>query len=217
MIPGAPSLRAASMSRRGGVVVPDVEAHTVVLVEGESDGAAVHAAAALAGLDLRLLDVAVVAMGGVTNIRHHLGRLGPPGLHTILGLYDSAEAAVIGRALADSSATTARADHRLCEGDPVLLAQHGFQVCHRDLEDELIRAVGTDGVIATIAAAGELRAWHSMQQQPAQRGRPVEDQLRRWLGSGATRKIRYAPLLVDALPPERLPPPLLALLATVSG
>ena len=47
-----------------------------------------------------------------------------------------------------------------------------------------------------------------MQKQPAWRGRPVEEQLRRFFGSGARRKIRYARFLVEALDLARVPRPL---------
>ena len=43
---------------------------------------------------------------------------------------------------------------------------------------------------------------------PAWRVRATEEQLRRFMGSGARRKIRYARLLVDALDLERVPRPL---------
>lgn len=202
---------------RAGIAVPSVDAGLVVLVEGESDRAAVEAAATLCRLHLRSLDAVVLSMDGVTNIRHHLRRHGPAGdRRRILGLCDSAESSVVGRALAECPDMPAETVDRLESGDPILLAQHGFQVCRRDLEDELIRAIGTPGVIDIIDANGERRAWHSMQQQPAQRDRPVADQLRRWLGSGARRKIQYAPLLVAALPPERLPEPLSALLTAIA-
>lgn len=202
---------------RAGIAVPSVDAGVVVLVEGESDRAAVEAAASLRRLDLGFCDAVVLSMGGVTNIRHHLRRHGTAGdRHRILGLCDSAESSVVGRALAENCDGSTEGAHRLHSGEPILLAHHGFQVCHRDLEDELIRALGTREVMDIIEATGERRAWHSMQQQPAQRDRPVADQLRRWLGSGATRKIRYAPLLVASLPPERLPEPLNALLAAIT-
>jgi hypothetical protein len=202
---------------RVGIAVPSVDASLVVLVEGESDRAAVEAAALLCRIDLLRLDAVVLSMDGVTNIRHHLRRHGPAGdRRRILGLCDSAESPVVGRALAEYSDMSPEAVAGLESGDPILLAHHGFQVCRRDLEDELIRAIGTRGVIDIIDAVGERRAWHSMQQQPAQRDRPVADQLRRWLGSGARRKIQYAPLLIAALPPERLPTPLSALLAAIT-
>jgi hypothetical protein len=43
----------------------------------------------------------------------------------------------------------------------------------------------------------------------------VEQQLRRWLGSGGRRKTRYATLLVQAVELERVPRPLDGVLAHV--
>jgi hypothetical protein len=43
----------------------------------------------------------------------------------------------------------------------------------------------------------------------------MQEQLRRWLGSGGRRKIRYARLLVDALDLARVPRPLDGVLAHV--
>ena len=65
----------------------------------------------------------------------------------------------------------------------------GFFVCTLDLEDELIRALGTGAVEGIIAAQGELRSLRTLQRQPAQRGRPAQDQLRRFMSgrSGSKR------------------------------
>jgi hypothetical protein len=46
---------------------------------------------------------------------------------------------------------------------------------------------------------GELGSFRTFQRQPAWQGRATKEQLRRFMGSGAGRKIRYARLLVDAL------------------
>jgi hypothetical protein len=81
-------------------------------------------------------------------------------------------------------------------------------VCVVDLEDELIRALGAERVREILEAEGDLGAFRTLQKQPEWRGRPVEEQLRRWLGSGARRKLRYACLLVDALDLDRVPKPL---------
>ena len=54
-----------------------------------------------------------------------------------------------------------------------------------------------------------------MQKQPEWRGRHPEEQLRRFMGSGGRRKIRYARLLVDALELTRVPRPLERVLAHV--
>jgi hypothetical protein len=91
----------------------------------------------------------------------------------------------------------------------------GFYVCEADLEDELIRAVGADAIERIAQEQGDLRAFRTLQKQTAWQGRDVRDQLRRWLGSGGRRKVRYAQLLVDALEPARVPRPLDRVLAHV--
>ncbi len=73
----------------------------------------------------------------------------------------------------------------------------GFYVCVNDLEDELIRAVGTAGVEELFDSQGDLGSFRSLQSQPAWRGREPEAQMRRFLGSGSRRKLRYARLLVE--------------------
>ena len=91
----------------------------------------------------------------------------------------------------------------------------GFYVCNVDLEDELIRALGADTVERIVEAHGDLRAFRTLQKQAAWRGKSAHEQLRRFMGSGGSRKIRYARLLVDALDPARIPQPLEGVLAHV--
>jgi hypothetical protein len=91
--------------------------------------------------------------------------------------------------------------------------EHVF-VCDVDLEDELIRALGADRVEEILAENGDLRRFRTLQKQAVWRDRPVRDQLRRWIGSGARRKTRYAGLLVEALDLDRVPAPLLDVLRT---
>jgi hypothetical protein len=55
-------------------------------------------------------------------------------------------------------------------------------------------------------------AFATMQQQPAQRGRPIELQLHRWLRSSSIRNHRYLPVLADGLEPDRVPAPLAGVL-----
>jgi hypothetical protein len=52
-----------------------------------------------------------------------------------------------------------------------------------------------------------------MQRQPAQRGRTVEAQLRRFMGTHSGRKLKYARLLVEALDLDAVPRPLDGVLA----
>ena len=81
-------------------------------------------------------------------------------------------------------------------------------MCDLDLEDELIRAHGAAAIEALFAEHGDLSPFRTFQRQPAWRGQPVEAQLRRFFGSADRRKLRYASILVAALPSERVPQPL---------
>lgn len=90
-------------------------------------------------------------------------------------------------------------------------------VCDPDLESELVRALGIDGVEAVIAQQGELDSFRRLQRQPFQRGRTGEEQLARFFGGRSGNKARYARLLTEALPLDRIPPPLAALLAALPG
>jgi len=176
---------------------------TTVLVEGESDRMAVEALALRAGHDLGAERVAVVPMGGATSIVHFLDRYGPEGAgHRLLGLCDERESRGIARALARAGIGSSS------------LAELGFHVCHADLEDELIRCLGVDAVLDVIDSQGELASFRILQQQPAQRDRPITAHLRRFFGGRSGNKIRYARLLVDALPAGDAPPPLARLIAS---
>jgi len=180
-------------------------ARAVVLVEGVSDQAAVEALARRRGRDLDGEGVVVVPMGGATNIGRFLELFGPRGADvTLTGLCDAGEEAYFRRSL-----------ERAGFGSPSTRAEMerlGFYVCDADLEDELIRSLGSTEVERVIGAQGDLNAFRLLQQQPAQRGRGVEQHLRRFMGSGGGRKIRYASLLVDALDLTRVPTPLALLL-----
>lgn len=179
---------------------------SVVLVEGSSDRAAVETLALRRGRDLAAQGVRVVAMGGATNLRYHLQALGSRGGRpTLTGLCDAAEEAHFRRGLEESG--LGRIETR---DDMEML---GFFVCEADLEEELIRAVGVAGVEEVIEAAGELGSFRRLQAQPAQRNRPVEAQLHRFMGSQSGRKTHYARLLVEALEPDRVPRPLDGVLA----
>lgn len=89
-------------------------------------------------------------------------------------------------------------------------------VCDPDLEGELIRALGVDGVLEVIDAQGELPSFHKLQAQPFQRSRTPEQQLARFFGGRSGNKARYARLLALAVPLDRIPPPLAALLRAVT-
>lgn len=90
-------------------------------------------------------------------------------------------------------------------------------VCDPDLESEFVRALGVEGVEAVIAAEGELGSFRRLQQQPFQRARTPEQQLARFFGGRSGNKPRYAALLAAAVPLDRIPPPLAALLDALGG
>jgi predicted ATP-dependent endonuclease of OLD family len=182
--------------------------HTVVLVEGVSDQQALEALARRRGRNLDAEGIAVVAMGGATNIRTFVDELGPHGRDLRLaGLCDAGEEGDFKRALERAGLGT----NLTREG----MEQLGFYVCEADLEDELIRALGAAKVEHVIEAQGDLESFRSFQKQPAWRGRPVERQLRRFLGTHSGRKIQSAALLVDALDLTKAPRPLDGVLAHV--
>jgi hypothetical protein len=179
-----------------------------VLVEGLSDQAALAALARRRGRDLEAERVAIVPIGGAQAIGGALERLGPRGLGvTLAGLCDSGEEAHFQRALARAGLGSA--------GTRAELEALGFYVCVVDLEDELIRALGAASVERVVEAEGDLGAFRTLQKQPAWRGRPTEEQLRRFMGSGGSRKVRYARLLVEALDLAQVPRPLDRVLAHV--
>ena len=179
-----------------------------MLVEGRSDRTALLTLAGRLGRDLAAEGVEVVAMDGITNTRAFALRYGPRGLVLRLaGLYDSGEESTVRRGLAAAGV-----------GDgvrPRELAHLGFYACTVDLEDELIRALGADGVEAVIDAAGETLSLRRLAQMPAQRDRPREALLHRFIGVRAGRKERYARLLVEALDLAQAPRPLTDLLGRV--
>jgi len=173
---------------------------TVILVEGMSDRLALESLASRRGRDLRVEGVSVIAMGGAKNIGRFLDRFRPRGLAVrVAGLCDEAEEPDfrLGLERAGLGSGLSRAD----------MERLGFHVCVEDLEDELIRALGAEAVVKVIEAGGELGAFRTLQKQPAWRGRPIERQLRRFLGN-RSRKIECAPLLVGALDLSRVPRPL---------
>ncbi len=180
---------------------------TVILVEGKSDELAVEALASRSGRVLNAEGISVIAMGGAKNIGRFLDRFGPRGLGlTLAGLYDEAEEPDFRRGLERTGfgSGLSRVD----------IERLGFHACVEDLEDELIRALGPEEVIAEIESRGELGPLRTLQKQPDWRQRPIEQQLRRFLGN-ASRKIDYAPRLVEALDLSNVPRPLAELLARV--
>jgi hypothetical protein len=185
-----------------------VDARAVVLVEGISDRCALEALAERRGRNLDAEGIAVVPIGGAQSIGRFLDRFGPQGLDVRLaGLCDAGEEDDFRRGLerAGLGSHLTRAE----------MEQLGFFVCVADLEEELIRALRAARVEQIVDAQGDLGSFRTLQKQPAWRGRPTEEQLRRFMGSGGRRKIRYARLLVEALDPAQVPRPLDLVLAHI--
>lgn len=201
--PDSPLVAAASVALAAAAT-----ARAVVLVEGISDQLAVEALAERRGRQLADEGVAVVPIGGATSIGRFLDVLGPGGSDLALaGLCDAGEERDVVRGLQRAGMGT-----HLGRAEMEAL---GFYVCVDDLEDELIRAVGAAGVEELLDAEGELRSFRTFQKQPAQQGRSTEAHLRRFVGTRGGRKIRLAPLLVDALDLTAVPRPLDGVLSSV--
>ncbi|WP_327370496.1 ATP-dependent endonuclease [Streptomyces sp. NBC_01217] len=126
---GAPAAAAAAHELAGGTAL-----RTAVLVEGTSDQVALEVLAARHGRALGAQGIAVIPLGGATNIGRFMSLLGPQGLDVALaGLCDAGEERHFARALerAGLGRDLARADM-----EPL-----GFYVCVADLEEELIRSL----------------------------------------------------------------------------
>jgi hypothetical protein len=180
-------------------------AEAVVLVEGISDQIAVETLAARRGRDLDAERVVVFPTGGVHAMARYLTQFGPAGAGLRLaGLCDAGEEDVVRRGLAGAGIGS--------PGTRAEMERLGFYVCAEDLEDELIRAIGAARVETLIDSQGDLGSFRTLQGQPEWRSQPTAAQLRRFLGSGARRKLRYARLLAGSVDPGRLPHPLEAVL-----
>ena len=188
--------------------VARVDPRAVVLVEGISDQVALAALAERRGRNLDAEGISIVPIGGATTIGRFLDLFGPEGSDfRLAGLCDVGEERAFRRGVerAGFGADLTRAE----------MEALGFFVCVADLEDELIRSLGAAAVEQVVDAHGELGSFRTMQKQPAQRGRTLEEQLRRFLGTRSGRKIQYARWLVDALDLAEVPRPLDGVLAHV--
>jgi hypothetical protein len=159
----------------------------VILVEGVTDRIALEAVAERLGLDL--VEVEIVPIGGAQAIRRAAAQYEG---ERVVGLCDANEERSFRRVLGDATF-----------------------VCDKDIEDELIRALGPSRVEEVVAAEDELGIFRSFQNQLFWRGRPVEAQLRRWLQNGG-RYLRYPPLMIAAMEPHEIPAPLAGVLGAVA-
>ena len=208
LLAGYVSGPAAATAATAAALPRAAAARAVVLVEGISDQIAVETLASRQRRDLAAEGIVVLPVGGAHGVARYLRLFGPAGTGARLaGLCDEAEEHIVRRGLAAAGLGAA--------GSRAELERLGFSVCVADLEDELVRAAGTALAAEVLAAHGDLGKFRTMQRQPAWRGKDEKAQLRRFLGAGARRKLRYARLLTEAIDPDRIPRPLEAVLAAV--
>ena len=181
-----------------------------MLVEGESDRRALAALARQLGRDLDSEDAELVAMGGVTNLRRHLAELAAlPVAPQVVGLFDVGEAATVSRMLAESGRPRA--------STVAELEALGFFACSLDLEEQRRQAAGPAAIEQVLAERRGLDRFRSFQRQPAQRDRPTTAQSRRFAGTASGRKTRFAADVVEVLPLDRMPAPLIGVLDAVAA
>jgi len=177
---------------------------TVVLVEGRSDAVAIDVLATRSGRDLDAEHIAVVPIGGATAVRRFLDPFGPSGLDLrVAGLVDAAEERFFRQAVQDDRHPELTRDE---------MEQLGFFVCDPDLEHELVRAIGTERTLAIIDELGQSKALNTFRNQPAQRERPLEAQLFRFMATMSGRKSLYASALATAVNLDHMPRPIHELL-----
>ena len=177
----------------------------MILVEGPSDQVALETLAKRRGCDLEAMDVQIVPMGGATNVRVYLDSLRRADERILLaGLCDAGEIEMFRKGLMRAGMGKSHDLHDM--------AERGFFVCHRDLEDELIRALGTERVLDVFDSDGRLGKFRGFQHQVAQRELPVEAQL---LGFVSNWKIHFARLFAEALDENCIPEPLDGVLSHV--
>ena len=178
---------------------------TIIVVEGVTDQLALTLAARRSGRDLDAEGASVVAIHGAHALGRFLRQLAAEGPGPKLaGLYDEGEEAVIRGALE-------RAGYG-ADLHGVRLEAIGFFACVADLEEELIRAAGESHLSTLIDLEGDSQPWHTFQHQHAWRGRPVDQQFRRFIRSVSERNSRYIRAIIETIDPSGLPRPLRLLL-----
>ena len=166
-------------------------APVVIAVEGASDRVVLELLARRRGRDLVAEGIRVAPIGGAHAIARFVTELPPRTV--VRGLCDANEAYLFRRVLDD------------------------VFICTPDLEGELMRALGVGAIQEIVDRAGDAPSFRKFQQQPAQRGRPLEAQLNRWWRSSWRRYKSYLPLFVESLDLDRVPQPLDEVLESVGS
>lgn len=173
-----------------------------ILVEGDSDKAAVIALAPRFGVDLVSEGITVAVIGGAGNFGRAIPEATALG-HRVGGLYDEAEERFVAGALNRQ------------EGED--LTRQGFFACRPDLELELVRAVGAVEMTNLLDSQGDLKTFRNFQGQPAHRDFEAVDQMRRFISASGARKAQYAALMAEAVTFEAVPEPLEGLIHWIWG
>ena len=148
-------------------------------------------------------------MHGATNIRRHLlAATEAADSPRVVGMCDAPEAPFFVRALRRVGCAV--------EG-PTDLPRWGFQVCHRDLEDELMRDLGESGTREVVEALGLTQRFAMLTQQPAWQSGSFHEQVHRFAGAASGRKELMGAALAEALDVDALPTPLAGLLDAIGA
>lgn len=175
-------------------------ARAVILVEGEADRLVMANLAARLGLDLDSEGISLLEVGGANTVKSYLQLLGAQGFGLRLaGLCDEDKEANW-RSRLEEAGLGEGLDRASAEG-------LGFFVAVKDLEDELVRALGETETERVVADQGEASALEKFRNQVVHRDKPHADQLRDFL-QGRGRKVAYAVPLSSALALDKLPGPL---------
>jgi len=172
-------------------------ARKVILVEDLADRLALLTLARRRDRNLDSEQTSIVALHGAGTVGSFLTLLGSNGLNIKLaGLCDEDQEKDWIKKLEQNSFGSGLTRETL--------ASIGFFVSVRDLEDELVRALGDVEVGKVIDAQGETAALKTFAGQPDKKGKSATEVLRLFLQS-RDRKVRYAPLLIEALDLSKVP------------
>jgi hypothetical protein len=179
-----------------------------VLLEGASDVAALRVVAERSGISLADEGIHLVDMHGVTNIRRHLlAATEADDSPRVLGMCDAPEARFFVRALRRVGCAVAAVDE---------LPWWGFQVCERDLEDELMRVLGEQGLRRLLDDLGLTQRFAMLTQQPAWVSGSFHDQVHRFAGAASGRKELMGAAMAATLDLAALPSPLAGLVEAMA-
>lgn len=173
-----------------------------LLVEAESDKAALTTLAPRFGVDFEVENITVTVINGAGNFGRAIDEATAAG-HRVGGLYAESEERFVAFALNRQ------------EGED--LTRQGFFACRRDLIDELVRAIGVSELTPLLESKSDLKGFRAFQGQGAHIEAEATEQLRRFLSANGARKADYAARMADEVPFEDIPEPLNGLINWIWG